>query len=182
MPPFNSGRGPPACRMRFDQNTLHTGPADGQRERKRREKRISEALSSGHLGRPLLVSASSHKKSQKGCFSERWLARDSQHPLVLQERIYISSLWSLSGIRGHAGTAWLTALVWTLWDSGTSCERSTPTASVCLKTTHHIDFLWQIVSFSMWTESQSKSYLRFKVNFNWSILYTELQRPQDCFS
>ncbi len=132
--------------MRFDQNTLHTGPADGQRERKRREKRISEALSSGHLGRPLLVSASSHKKSQKGCFSERWLARDSQHPLVLQERIYISSLWSLSGIRGHAGTAWLTALVWTLWDSGASCERSTPTASVCLKTTQHIDFFWQIVS------------------------------------
>lgn len=38
------------------------------KEKKVREKRIKGALSSGHLGRPLLVSASSHKKKPGGLF------------------------------------------------------------------------------------------------------------------
>jgi len=97
-----------------------THSTDGKRElkeKKVREKRIKGALSSGHLGRPLLVSASSHKKKPEGLFlremiGERFPASFSAtgkdlHKLSL-------SLRSLSGITGHARTSWLTALIWTL--------------------------------------------------------------------
>lgn len=54
--------------MSFDQDTLRTDGRRELKEKKVREKRISGALSSGHLGRPLLVSASSHKKKPEGLF------------------------------------------------------------------------------------------------------------------